>query len=70
MLPLVQQETSTVWGRVSSSNDHISVIGRQLSAVLDQLENIEGGKMTPEEKTDLKLNVVVRPRCTVGYYRP
>jgi glutamine synthetase len=25
---------------------------------LDQLENIEGGKMTPEEKTDLKLNVV------------
>ena len=33
-------------------------IGQQLSAVLDQLENIEGGKMTPEEKTDLKLNVV------------
>ena len=29
-----------------------------MSAVLDQLENIEGGKMTPEEKTDLKLNVV------------
>ena len=33
-------------------------IGDQLSKVLDQLENIEGGKMTPEEKTDLKLNVV------------
>ncbi len=33
-------------------------IGQQLSAVLDKLENIEGGKMTPEEKTDLKLNVV------------
>jgi glutamine synthetase len=33
-------------------------IGDQLSRVLDQLENIEGGKMTPEEKTDLKLNVV------------
>ena len=33
-------------------------IGQQLSAVLDQLENVKGGKMTPEEKTDLKLNVV------------
>ena len=33
-------------------------IGQQLSAVLDKLENIGGGKMTPEEKTDLKLNVV------------
>ena len=54
----------------SASNDHrlganeappaiISVfIGDQLSKVLDQLENIGGGKMTPQEKTDLKLNVV------------
>ncbi len=33
-------------------------IGAQLSRVLDQLENIEGGKMTPDQKTDLKLNVV------------
>ena len=33
-------------------------IGDQLSRVLDQLENIEGGKMTPDQKTDLKLNVV------------
>ena len=33
-------------------------IGTQLSRVLDQLENIEGGKMTPDQKTDLKLNVV------------
>ena len=33
-------------------------IGAQLSQVLDQLENIEGGKMSPKEKTDLKLNVV------------
>src|SRR6056300_686657 len=33
-------------------------IGDQLSKVLDQLENIEGGKMTPDQKTDLKLNVV------------
>jgi glutamine synthetase len=33
-------------------------IGDQLSKVLDQLENIGGGKMTPQEKTDLKLNVV------------
>ncbi len=33
-------------------------IGAQLSRVLDQLENIAGGKMTPDQKTDLKLNVV------------
>jgi len=33
-------------------------IGDQLSKVLDQLESIEGGKMTPDQKTDLKLNVV------------
>jgi glutamine synthetase len=34
-------------------------IGSQLSAVLDELEaTLKGGKMSPEEKTNLKLNVV------------
>jgi glutamine synthetase len=54
----------------SAGNDHrlganeappaiISVfIGSQLSSVLDELENIETGKLSPEKKTDLKLNVV------------
>ncbi len=54
----------------SAGNDHrlganeappaiISVfIGTQLSQVLDELENIESGKLSPEKKTDLKLNVV------------
>ncbi|MFT6335885.1 MAG: glutamine synthetase [Halioglobus sp.] len=54
----------------SASNDHrlganeappaiISVfIGEQLTAVLDNLEKVSKGKLTPEEKTDLKLNVV------------
>jgi len=54
----------------SASNDHrlganeappaiISVfIGSQLSAVLDELEKVTDGKLSPEEKTDLKLNVV------------
>ncbi|WP_347175194.1 glutamine synthetase III [Polaribacter uvawellassae] len=54
----------------SASNDHrlganeappaiISVfIGSQLSAVLDELENVTNGKLSPEEKTDLKLNIV------------
>jgi len=54
----------------SASNDHrlganeappaiISVfIGSQLSAVLDELENVTKGKLSPEEKTDLKLNIV------------
>lgn len=55
----------------SSSNDHrlganeappaiMSVfIGSQLSKVLDELETkLKGGKMSPEDKTDLKLNVV------------
>ncbi len=54
----------------SAGNDHrlganeappaiISVfIGSQLSAVLDELEKLEGGKLSPEEKTELKLNVV------------
>jgi glutamine synthetase len=55
----------------SASNDHrlganeappaiISVfIGSQLSAVLDQLEKkVKSGKLSPEERTDLKLNVV------------
>ena len=54
----------------SASNDYrlganeappaiISVfIGTQLSAVLDELENVTKGKLSPEEKTDLKLNII------------
>lgn len=54
----------------SAGNDHrlganeappaiISVfIGEQLSKVLDDLENVSKGKLSPQEKTDLKLNVV------------
>lgn len=33
-------------------------IGSQLSAVLDELEKVTYGKLSPEEKTDLKLNIV------------
>ncbi len=33
-------------------------IGKQLQQVLDDLENVSKGKLSPEEKTDLKLNVV------------
>ncbi|MEE1898506.1 glutamine synthetase III [Flavobacterium rakeshii] len=54
----------------SASNDHrlganeappaiISVfIGQQLTKVLEELEGVSNGKLSPEEKTDLKLNVV------------
>ncbi len=54
----------------SAGNDHrlganeappaiISVfIGEQLSAVLNELEQLESGKLSPQAKTDLKLNVV------------
>lgn len=54
----------------SASNDHrlganeapppiISIfIGQQLSAVLDELEGVSKGKLSPQEKTELKLNVV------------
>ena len=54
----------------SASNDHrlganeappaiISVfIGAQLTQVLEELEGVTKGKLSPEEKTDLKLNVV------------
>lgn len=54
----------------SASNDHrlganeappaiISVfIGEQLTRVLAELEGVTKGKLSPEEKTDLKLNVV------------
>lgn len=54
----------------SASNDHrlganeappaiISVfIGNQLTKVLAELEGVTKGKLSPEEKTDLKLNVV------------
>lgn len=33
-------------------------IGQQLTAVLDELERVTDGNLSPEEKTDLKLNVV------------
>ncbi|PQJ76036.1 glutamine synthetase III [Polaribacter gangjinensis] len=33
-------------------------IGSQLSNVLDELENVTIGKLSPEEKTDLKLNII------------
>ena len=33
-------------------------IGKQLTAVLEDLENVSKGKLSPEEKTDLKLNVI------------
>jgi len=54
----------------SASNDHrlganeappaiLSIfIGSQLSRVLDELEGVSKGKLSPEEKTELKLNVV------------
>ena len=54
----------------SAGNDHrlganeappgiISVfIGKQLTQVLDELEKVTDGKLSPQEKTDLKLNVV------------
>ncbi|GIZ09814.1 glutamine synthetase III [Flavobacterium sp. UMI-01] len=54
----------------TASNDHrlganeappaiISVfIGEQLTRVLDELKEVTKGKLSPEEKTDLKLNVV------------
>lgn len=33
-------------------------IGSQLSAVLEELENVTKGKLSPQEKTDLKLNII------------
>ncbi|RDI05643.1 glutamine synthetase III [Flavobacterium sp. AG291] len=54
----------------TATNDHrlganeappaiISVfIGQQLTKVLEELEGVSNGKLSPEEKTDLKLNVV------------
>ena len=33
-------------------------IGSQLTSVLDELEKVSHGKLSPEQKTDLKLNVV------------
>ena len=57
-------------GIASASNDHrlganeappaiLSIfIGAQLTEVLKELEEVTNGKLSPEEKTDLKLNVV------------
>ncbi len=54
----------------SASNDHrlganeappaiiSAFIGSQLFSVLEELEKVKDGKLSPEEKTDLKLNVV------------
>ncbi len=54
----------------SASNDHrlganeappaiiSAFIGSQLTSVLDELEKVTTGKLSPEEKTELKLNVV------------
>lgn len=54
----------------SASNDHrlganeappaiISVfVGKQLTKVLEDLEQVSKGKLSPQEKTDLKLNVI------------
>ncbi|WP_289063249.1 glutamine synthetase III [uncultured Zobellia sp.] len=54
----------------SASNDHrlganeappaiLSIfVGKQLGSVLDELEGVSKGKLSPEEKTELKLNVV------------
>ncbi|MBZ9728794.1 glutamine synthetase III [Salegentibacter sp. JZCK2] len=54
----------------SASNDHrlganeappaiiSAFIGTQLTEVLDELEKVTDGKLSPQEKTDLKLNVV------------
>src|SRR5690554_5786938 len=54
----------------SASNDHrlganeappaiiSAFIGSQLTEVLDELEKVTSGKLSPQEKTDLKLNVV------------
>ncbi|MDF0719245.1 glutamine synthetase III [Kaistella sp. PBT33-4] len=54
----------------SASNDHrlganeappaiiSAFIGSQLYSVLEELEKVTDGKLSPEEKTDLKLNVV------------
>lgn len=54
----------------SASNDHrlganeappaiMSIfVGKQLTDVLDELEGVSKGKLSPEEKTELKLNVV------------
>ena len=33
-------------------------VGKQLTSVMDDLENVSKGKLSPEEKTDLKLNVI------------
>ncbi|SKB65499.1 glutamine synthetase [Salegentibacter holothuriorum] len=57
-------------GIASASNDHrlgaqeappaiiSAFIGTQLTEVLDELEKVTDGKLSPKEKTELKLNVV------------
>jgi glutamine synthetase len=46
-------------GANEAQSSIISVfIGSQLSGVLDELENVTKGKLSPKEKTDLKLNII------------
>ncbi|MBO3116268.1 glutamine synthetase III [Winogradskyella sp. DF17] len=67
----VQKYEELLRGSIASAgNDHrlganeappavMSVfIGKQLTKVLDELETVTKGKLSPKEKTDLKLNVV------------
>ena len=45
-------------------------IGSQLTEVLNELEKVTEGKLSPKEKTDLKLNVVGKiPEMTLTSYR-
>ena len=67
---VLSHESLLIASIVSASNDHrlgadeappavLSVfIGKQLTAVLENLEHVSKGKLSPEEKTDLKLNVI------------
>lgn len=46
-------------GKNEAPSSIISIfVGAQLSGVLDELEGVSHGKLSPEEKTELKLNVV------------
>ena len=46
-------------GKQGAASKILSVyVGQELAAVLDNLEGVSTGKLSPEEKTELKLNVV------------
>lgn len=72
-LKAVQQHSDLLRASIASaSNDHrlganeappaiiSAFIGSQLTNVLDDLEKVTDGKLSPQEKTDLKLNVFGR----------